>query len=1056
MHTSSIAKLRIAILGLALVTVFAVATSIVPATRAEESAVPFEKVADSAPVETPPVVEDIVIAPPPVDDVPPPVIDEPPVVTDDVGTCTPNPSEDLRGPDGTPFNPFAATQIAESGSSASVVVKNFSDTCAYEVNLASYEVYYLASHPDFISSQQLSDSDTITVAPGQTRTLTTSLPACAYQIDLFEGGFVPSSNPNFDGDTYPSLSILDWIVNDTGLPLCGGTPEEDPAYLTVIKYVINDNGGTAKVGDFRLYVGSERVWSEIPTEFAPGTYTVSEQNLPGYTASAWGGDCSQNGTVTLEEGDDKVCTITNNDNGGVEAPVCEMFAQPTTIAPGGTSLLSWTSEHATTAVINQGIGSVSVDGSTNVAPVTTTTYTGTFTGPGGSVTCAATVTVTTQPLATLTVIKNVVNDDGGTAQEDDFVLYVYSDFDDTNGGNSGVSVGRVAPIYVQSREPNTFVPGGYFVGEQNLPGYTAGTWGGDCTADGHVTLATGDNKVCEITNNDIGNGGHTPMCELSAKPLTIELGATSTLSWTSENVTSGSLDQGIGTIVLDGSLDVSPAATTKYTATFSGPYGSVTCDETITVVPVGTKLAKLTVIKNVVNDNGGTAQESDFKLFVENLMGAGVSRTQVVSRETNTFPAGTYRVSEDNISGYTAGTWGGDCAANGDVTLNDGDNKTCTITNDDEGGQCTENCGGGGGGGGGGSSRPKVSLFTDPQVLGVSLSQVPYTGLGTSIFQIVLFVLGLLAISGGIVYLIIRRKNNGAELSVPVREQHSDAALEAAAEDALSAYEEYTGTTVPARTEARTDGPSYARPIGEALPAAPANLPGVIVSASEAPRSTGVTTTDAARQPAVSIAKLQTEARADRALVSDDGIKLIVASAEDNEEKARERLNQVLAIAKTRYPREDGWLILDKGRVREALFISVLGTVPLFIEWVVRGEDKKIFAFLRMLKAQEQPVADFVRKVVAELDNVHRARLEGTEDVTRTDVHVAEVTYHLSQEELERMISELLNGVDERYDSAYTSVRLAVMRVLDMLKERVLKRVGGTYAFSENSFADAQ
>src|SRR5439155_12351572 len=39
--------------------------------------------------------------------------------------------------------------------------------------------------------------------------------------------------------------------------------------------------------------------------------------------------------------------------------------------------------------------------------------------------------------------------------------------------------------------------------------------------------------------------------------------------------------------------------------------------------------------------------------------------------------------SETSMSGYAASVWGGDCAANGTITLLPGDNTTCTITNDD-------------------------------------------------------------------------------------------------------------------------------------------------------------------------------------------------------------------------------------------------------------------------------------------------------------------------------------------------------------------------------------
>ena len=45
----------------------------------------------------------------------------------------------------------------------------------------------------------------------------------------------------------------------------------------------------------------------------PDTYTVSETQQTGYATLGWGGDCAANGTVTLAVGDDKTCTITNND-----------------------------------------------------------------------------------------------------------------------------------------------------------------------------------------------------------------------------------------------------------------------------------------------------------------------------------------------------------------------------------------------------------------------------------------------------------------------------------------------------------------------------------------------------------------------------------------------------------------------------------------------------------------------------------------------------------------------------------------------------------------------
>jgi pimeloyl-ACP methyl ester carboxylesterase len=86
-------------------------------------------------------------------------------------------------------------------------------------------------------------------------------------------------------------------------------------------------------------------------------------------------------------------------------------------------------------------------------------------------------------------------------------------------------------------------------------------------------------------------------------------------------------------------------------------------------------LFQLTVVNNVSNDNGGNADVSNFTLRV--------GTTTVASGETKNFEAGTYTITETGPDGYTK-TFGGDCDANGQITLETGDqSKTCTITNDD-------------------------------------------------------------------------------------------------------------------------------------------------------------------------------------------------------------------------------------------------------------------------------------------------------------------------------------------------------------------------------------
>ena len=84
--------------------------------------------------------------------------------------------------------------------------------------------------------------------------------------------------------------------------------------------------------------------------------------------------------------------------------------------------------------------------------------------------------------------------------------------------------------------------------------------------------------------------------------------------------------------------------------------GSIANGETKTcTVTNDDEPAKLVVIKNVVNDNGGTAKASDFTLRVSggspspaSFAGAGAPGTTV------TLDAGSYGVREDAHAGYAA------------------------------------------------------------------------------------------------------------------------------------------------------------------------------------------------------------------------------------------------------------------------------------------------------------------------------------------------------------------------------------------------------------------
>lgn len=73
--------------------------------------------------------------------------------------------------------------------------------------------------------------------------------------------------------------------------------------------------------------------------------------------------------------------------------IVSFYAIPETIDKGESTTLYWSTLNAATAVIDQGIGSVSASGNMDVHPTQTTTYTFTVGNPDGTVTATATVTV---------------------------------------------------------------------------------------------------------------------------------------------------------------------------------------------------------------------------------------------------------------------------------------------------------------------------------------------------------------------------------------------------------------------------------------------------------------------------------------------------------------------------------------------------------------------------------------------------------------------------------------------------------------------------------------
>ncbi len=276
-----------------------------------------------------------------------------------------------------------------------------------------------------------------------------------------------------------------------------------------------------------------------------------------------------------------------------------------------------------------------------------------------------TCTFTNSGLADLTLVKRVVSDNGGTAMASDWTLTA-----DGAGDNDLTGQGPTVSGTVRA--------GAFTLSESGPGGYDASGWScaGGALAGDQLTLAAGDDVTCTITNDDV-----QPTLTVT-KTVVNDDGGTAGVADFPLFVGATPVVSGVPIGLDAGSYTVSETGVAGYAASEWGgdcaPDGSITLtlgDVAECTITNDDVQPTLTVVKTVVNDDGGTAGVADFPLFV-----GGVP---VESGVATGVDAGSYTVSETEVAGYAASQWGGDCAPDGSITLTPGDDKTCTITNDD-------------------------------------------------------------------------------------------------------------------------------------------------------------------------------------------------------------------------------------------------------------------------------------------------------------------------------------------------------------------------------------
>jgi uncharacterized repeat protein (TIGR01451 family) len=461
--------------------------------------------------------------------------------------------------------------------------------------------------------------------------------------------------------------------------------------LTVVKKVVNDDGGSGKSGDWTMNVSGPTPLT-FPGAGDPGTtnsvdagsYTVSESSGPdGYTL-AYSGDCDANGNVTVPVGQSKTCVLTNddkattltvvksvvNDNGGTAVSSAFTMTINGVTAAGGNSFPGAASPGVTKSITS--FGSYSVSESSVVG----------YRKASASADCEGTIALGQHKTCTivnddagpkLTIVKHVVNDNGGTGAPSAWTLDASGP---TGFSGAGPSVSSGAG----------FAAGSYDLSEAGPAGYAASAW--VCSkgqVDGDtVSVGLGDDITCTITNDD-----RAPKLKL-VKQVVNDNGGTQTPSAWNLAAAGPTGFSGAGPSVSSsagfdaGSYDLSESGPSGYDASawvcskgqVDGDTVSVGLADDVTCTIVNNdKPATLIVKKVVVNDDGGTAKVQDFSFQVN---GGAAQAFEADGQNDLGVTPGTYAVVEPAVAGYTT-TYEG-CS---NIVIQIGGTATCTVTNND-------------------------------------------------------------------------------------------------------------------------------------------------------------------------------------------------------------------------------------------------------------------------------------------------------------------------------------------------------------------------------------
>jgi hypothetical protein len=476
-------------------------------------------------------------------------------------------------------------------------------------------------------------------------------------------------------------------------------PAPTTATLTVKKHVINDNGGNKIASNFTMTLTGQNNFAgnESGTVFStltPGTYTVGELAQAGYS-SVITGNCAVNGTITLAAGDNKTCTVTNDDI----APILHLRKLVTNDNGGTAANTAWT-------LIADGTGSNDVSGITPVdsgASLKADTFALSETGPAGYTASAWTCVGGTQNGSSIilglgeTATCTITNDD--VAPKLTLVKHLVTDGDpaETPPNANQWTLSAAGPTTITGATgteevTNVTVPAGsYELSESGSIAHYAQSGGWQCTGVGsqngsQITLVPGNNAICTVTNvyvppgtitvvkNTVGGDGtfNFTSDQLGSFQITTTNGSNNhsftNLEPGTYSITEGDQPEGwllSSATCTDGNSSYEPSSIALASAT--------------TVICTFTNTKKGNIIVKKVTDP--TGQEQMFT-FNPSWIEGNFSLADGQQYDSGYLTPDNYNVSETVPSGWTqVSATCDDGSSISEINLNPGETITCTFTN---------------------------------------------------------------------------------------------------------------------------------------------------------------------------------------------------------------------------------------------------------------------------------------------------------------------------------------------------------------------------------------